>query len=217
MVLSRWARRDGVCRARGPVRPGSAGITYITLTRSGFEYCSGSWVIRVLFVGKMGSRDGGEWARKDRPGIFFCCSFLSLVWISLHTGSSHFFSVSFFPFSTLLLFFSLILLRFRPLVQSPGHSDGWDGNGMKRRGKMRLDTSTAPEMGEREKSVETPFSRCLFLGLPGEGVTTTGPHTTTSSAECLNCRLEFESRVSDLWSRPGPTRSDLARACNVYA
>lgn len=122
-----------------------------------------------------------------------------------------------FSFSTLLLFFSLILLRFRPLVQSPGHSDGWDGNGMKRRGKMRLDTSTAPEMGEREKSVETPFSRCLFLGLPGEGVTTTGPHTTTSSAECLNCRLEFESRVSDLWSRPGPTRSDLARACNVYA
>lgn len=54
--------RDKVSRARwrGFVRPGSVGITYITLTRSGFEYCSGSWVIRVLFVGKMGSRDGGE-------------------------------------------------------------------------------------------------------------------------------------------------------------
>lgn len=56
------APRDKVSRARwrGFVRPGSVGITYITLTRSGFEYCSGSWVIRVPFVGKMGSRDGGE-------------------------------------------------------------------------------------------------------------------------------------------------------------
>lgn len=102
---------------RGFVRLGSAGITYITLTRSGFEYCSGSWVIRVPFVGKMGSRDGGEWgARTGQASL--CCPFLSLVVISLHTACSHFVCIN-FPFLCCFYFF-LILLRFRPLVRSPG-------------------------------------------------------------------------------------------------
>lgn len=65
------------------------------------------------------------------------------------------FHLGHFSFGAASIFFYHLVLRLFSFA-IPGHSDGWDGNGMKRRGKMRPDTNTAPEMGEG-KSVETPF------------------------------------------------------------
>lgn len=94
---------------------GSAGITYITLIRPGFEYCSGSWVIRLPFVGKMGSRNGGEW-RKDRPS-----SSVVILWLRL-SGAYRlfpFFHVHFL-FGSHCFYFFLLFFFANFLSRSPG-------------------------------------------------------------------------------------------------
>lgn len=89
----------------------------------------------------------------------------------------------------------------------PGHSDGWDGNGMKRRGKMRLDTNTAPEVGGDKCG--HPYSRCPFLGPLGTA--------SLQATQHIICRVsELPARVRIACPTLGPgrdTRSDLARAC----
>lgn len=112
MVLSRWARpRD---EAGGLVGLGSAGIAHITLTRSGFEYCSGSWVLWLPFVGKMGSRNGGEWGA--RTGQAYLDVILSLAVNLVAHGAIPIILHSSFPFWCCFYFFlrpcsSLILFR----------------------------------------------------------------------------------------------------------
>lgn len=114
MVLSRWARpRD---EAGGLVGLGSAGIAHITLTRSGFEYCSGSWVLWIPFVGKMGSRNGEEWGA--RTGQAYLDVILSLG-VNLVAHGLFPFNSSFL-FLVLLLFFSTASFFAYSLSRSPG-------------------------------------------------------------------------------------------------
>lgn len=71
-------------------------------------------MIRLLFVGKMGSRNGGE-RRKDRPSRSVCDFVVAIIWC-IQAIPDFAMSSSIFSFFTLLLFFfcSLILLRLFP-------------------------------------------------------------------------------------------------------
>lgn len=131
----------------------------------------------------MGSGNGGEW-RKDRPSS-------SIVGLSaqlcrcIEAFPIFYFCVNFL-FDAASIFLSLSFAI-------PGHSDGWDGNGMKRRGKMRLDTNTAPEVGGDRCG--HPYSRCLFLGPLGTASLQATQHTI--------CRVsELPARVRIACVRP---------------